>query len=194
MNIPPEVARAQAHHGIKGAPHGSKGGRPKLDLTDDERKERRRKQHEDHRRRKGIMPREILTWEERRELDRIARAKRRDEEYRSVWGKLPGERLSAAEFEKRYRAFQSWVRACQARNYPLAWSVDFVRRHYREERRRQRAEEMKYWSDVEPNLQAQFDEWARRRSVAPSVTPPSVGRNEPCPCGSGRKFKKCCGR
>jgi preprotein translocase subunit SecA len=23
---------------------------------------------------------------------------------------------------------------------------------------------------------------------------PKVGRNEPCPCGSGRKFKKCCGR
>ncbi|WP_370305927.1 UPF0149 family protein [Sinimarinibacterium flocculans] len=22
---------------------------------------------------------------------------------------------------------------------------------------------------------------------------PKVGRNEPCPCGSGRKFKKCCG-
>jgi uncharacterized protein YecA (UPF0149 family) len=21
-----------------------------------------------------------------------------------------------------------------------------------------------------------------------------VGRNEPCPCGSGLKFKKCCGR
>jgi SEC-C motif-containing protein len=21
-----------------------------------------------------------------------------------------------------------------------------------------------------------------------------VGRNDPCPCGSGRKFKKCCGR
>jgi uncharacterized protein YecA (UPF0149 family) len=20
------------------------------------------------------------------------------------------------------------------------------------------------------------------------------GRNDPCPCGSGRKFKKCCGR
>jgi len=20
-----------------------------------------------------------------------------------------------------------------------------------------------------------------------------VGRNDPCPCGSGRKFKKCCG-
>jgi len=21
-----------------------------------------------------------------------------------------------------------------------------------------------------------------------------TGRNEPCPCGSGKKFKKCCGR
>lgn len=24
-------------------------------------------------------------------------------------------------------------------------------------------------------------------------TQPKVGRNEPCPCGSGKKFKKCCG-
>ena len=23
---------------------------------------------------------------------------------------------------------------------------------------------------------------------------PKVGRNEPCPCGSNLKFKKCCGR
>jgi SEC-C motif-containing protein len=23
---------------------------------------------------------------------------------------------------------------------------------------------------------------------------PKIGRNDPCPCGSGRKFKKCCGR
>ncbi|WP_084498105.1 SEC-C metal-binding domain-containing protein [Spongiibacter marinus] len=23
---------------------------------------------------------------------------------------------------------------------------------------------------------------------------PKVGRNDPCPCGNGRKFKKCCGR
>ena len=22
---------------------------------------------------------------------------------------------------------------------------------------------------------------------------PKVGRNDPCPCGSGKKFKKCCG-
>jgi uncharacterized protein len=25
-------------------------------------------------------------------------------------------------------------------------------------------------------------------------TVPKIGRNDPCPCGSGRKFKQCCGR
>ena len=25
-------------------------------------------------------------------------------------------------------------------------------------------------------------------------TAPNIGRNEPCPCGSGKKYKKCCGR
>lgn len=24
--------------------------------------------------------------------------------------------------------------------------------------------------------------------------PPKVGRNDPCPCGSGLKYKKCCGK
>ncbi len=26
------------------------------------------------------------------------------------------------------------------------------------------------------------------------VKAPKVGRNDPCPCGSGKKFKKCCGK
>ncbi|WP_212635429.1 SEC-C metal-binding domain-containing protein, partial [Rhodobacter capsulatus] len=26
-----------------------------------------------------------------------------------------------------------------------------------------------------------------------SAPGPKVGRNDPCPCGSGKKFKKCCG-
>jgi preprotein translocase subunit SecA len=25
-------------------------------------------------------------------------------------------------------------------------------------------------------------------------SPDKVGRNSPCPCGSGKKFKKCCGK
>jgi len=37
----------------------------------------------------------------------------------------------------------------------------------------------------------------QRRSSAPRLEKDrdaQVGRNEPCPCGSGRKFKKCCGK
>ncbi|MGH6777570.1 MAG: SEC-C metal-binding domain-containing protein, partial [Bradyrhizobium sp.] len=34
--------------------------------------------------------------------------------------------------------------------------------------------------------------------LAPRPTPPltpqgKVGRNDPCPCGSGQKYKRCCG-
>jgi hypothetical protein len=31
------------------------------------------------------------------------------------------------------------------------------------------------------------------RSNEPYRAPPKVGRNQPCPCGSGKKFKRCCG-
>lgn len=30
--------------------------------------------------------------------------------------------------------------------------------------------------------------------TVPYIAPPKVGPNEPCPCGSGKKFKKCCGK
>lgn len=29
---------------------------------------------------------------------------------------------------------------------------------------------------------------------SPVRKPPKIGRNEPCPCGSGKKYKKCCGK
>jgi uncharacterized protein YecA (UPF0149 family) len=33
----------------------------------------------------------------------------------------------------------------------------------------------------------------RGKSSPVSVGKNKVGRNDPCPCGSGKKFKKCCG-
>jgi hypothetical protein len=37
--------------------------------------------------------------------------------------------------------------------------------------------------------------WLPEGAAANSQRPPQrVGRNDPCPCGSGRKFKKCCGQ
>ena len=32
------------------------------------------------------------------------------------------------------------------------------------------------------------------RTAMPHAPSPTVGRNDPCPCGSGKKYKKCCGR
>jgi preprotein translocase subunit SecA len=37
---------------------------------------------------------------------------------------------------------------------------------------------------------------AKRTSLftnAPQIHAANVGRNDPCPCGSGKKYKKCCG-
>lgn len=42
-----------------------------------------------------------------------------------------------------------------------------------------------------------YDDLKRRAARSSATTTvsaePKVGRNEPCPCGSGRKYKKCCG-
>jgi len=40
--------------------------------------------------------------------------------------------------------------------------------------------------------------WAYVGQVPPKGQPvrreqPKIGRNDPCPCGSGKKYKKCCG-
>ena len=62
-----------------------------------------------------------------------------------------------------------------------------------------------------PNTQTGMPSFVRRRAqrwayhsdrrtdrgpavLAPAVAAgrPTVGRNDPCPCGSGKKFKKCC--
>jgi len=34
----------------------------------------------------------------------------------------------------------------------------------------------------------------RKEAVAVGKAGSKVGRNDPCPCGSGKKYKKCCGR
>ena len=51
------------------------------------------------------------------------------------------------------------------------------------------------------NMAAQQQQAARQSANAGAVSPvqvirtaPKVGRNDPCPCGSGKKYKNCCGR
>ncbi|MCA8981821.1 MAG: UPF0149 family protein [Planctomycetes bacterium] len=61
------------------------------------------------------------------------------------------------------------------------------------------AEELEHLRKIVPSLALQVHEYwlERREGGAPTVRQPAVsmrfGRNDPCPCGSGKKFKRCCG-
>ncbi len=93
MNSPPEIARAQCHHGSKGAPHSIKGGRPRLELTDEERAERRRQQQEAWRPRNGIPPKKTRTSK--------SGTTNWVQAYFDIWGKPPGVPLTPEEFAER---------------------------------------------------------------------------------------------
>ena len=49
------------------------------------------------------------------------------------------------------------------------------------------------WDDILPiEKRNEIAKEYRRSSIA--VSDKVVGRNDPCPCGSGKKYKKCCGK
>ena len=43
-----------------------------------------------------------------------------------------------------------------------------------------------------PRLRAKAEALRSRRLCAAKEAHGKIGRNEPCPCGSGKKYKKCC--
>jgi preprotein translocase subunit SecA len=54
-----------------------------------------------------------------------------------------------------------------------------------------------FFAHADVRLKKITDDWrakeeARRRTMISGKK--DIGRNDPCPCGSGRKYKKCCGR
>jgi hypothetical protein len=62
-------------------------------------------------------------------------------------------------------------------------------------------EELSDWYCFSPEYLASKERRAEEREARPPLTEPGVpavnplrhvGRNDPCPCGSGKKFKKCC--
>jgi uncharacterized protein YecA (UPF0149 family) len=47
--------------------------------------------------------------------------------------------------------------------------------------------------EEEENAPDETDDAVPARAVPIVEHAPKVGRNDPCPCGSGKKYKKCCG-
>lgn len=51
------------------------------------------------------------------------------------------------------------------------------------------------WEEDEYEEPISFPQWRRRgEEVQKSTDVPAVGRNDPCPCGSGKKYKYCHGK
>jgi hypothetical protein len=67
------------------------------------------------------------------------------------------------------------------RNLEQFWAA-FVRRYPTPKPFKQRAKLMK---EAGPDIIA-------NSRPAPKIASPEVGRNQPCPCGSGKKYKRCC--
>lgn len=49
--------------------------------------------------------------------------------------------------------------------------------------------DMEEWKDLALENEASFEETLKQTTPAVSE---KIGRNDPCPCGSGKKYKKCC--
>ena len=61
-----------------------------------------------------------------------------------------------------------------------------------EERRREAEQEAK--SSITNKQEEEKEQAKKEKNIPFTNSSPKVGRNDPCPCGSGKKYKNCCGK
>lgn len=75
------------------------------------------------------------------------------------------------------------------KEYPGDKGIEYMLKIVRSAMQRQAAdEEMSVWDMVDGGKMPKSNAMTYRREQ------PKIGRNDPCPCGSGKKYKKCCGK
>ena len=53
--------------------------------------------------------------------------------------------------------------------------------------------ELPQWKEIFP--EEELKKFYKEQKESTTIRKPKkIGRNDPCPCGSGKKYKKCCGR
>jgi hypothetical protein len=65
----------------------------------------------------------------------------------------------------------------------------------RKEHQKSQRDRMRSWNDLayDPSAMEALETFETAGNVVPFTrSAPKAGRNQPCPCGSGRKYKKCC--
>ena len=77
---------------------------------------------------------------------------------------------------------------------PVEINIDFERLYKKMvEYRADHLYNLPQWDNIfdEETRKVYYKEQKRSRTI---VKDKKIGRNEPCPCGSGKKYKNCCGR
>lgn len=82
--------------------------------------------------------------------------------------------------------------------WPALWALGrIVTSGQNDDIRHAWADEQDDDDEVEESFDEELDEgagvaWAA--PLRPVISPPQIGRNSLCPCGSGRRYKRCCGK
>ena len=122
-------------------------------------------------------------------LDGMVLGKPRDEEdamdmlREGVGLRAYGQRDPAVEYKfEGYEMFENMVHSIQE-------STLFMLYHLNVKSAPQRKEVAE---EAQTNMEQAEASWAGKRGTVKKGT--QVGRNDPCPCGSGKKYKNCCGK
>ena len=100
--------------------------------------------------------------------------------------KQPADRASVEAWARRAKFTALEVRATEGGGpEDQTGVVEFVA-HFEEDGRAREHHERSRFARIDGR-------WHYLDGRAPALKKPKVGRNDPCPCGSGKKHKKCCG-
>jgi len=72
-------------------------------------------------------------------------------------------------------------------------SPDPMAERFSKREKQHKLDELAKKAKPKEQLQAEEKLLKETKKVDPIHVEAAPGRNDPCPCGSGRKFKKCCG-
>jgi len=70
---------------------------------------------------------------------------------------------------------------------------DTIGDRFEKRKERQKLDELAKKARSTDDLQAEEQLIASTEKVEPIKAGDKPGRNDPCPCGSGKKYKRCCG-
>jgi preprotein translocase subunit SecA len=100
-----------------------------------------------------------------------------------------GQRDPLVEYKKEsFDLFQEMMERVQDRVVKYLWKMDVVVEQESETQRVQRT-----LPPPKPKQQPMYFSSGEQQSVTVKRKDAKVGRNDPCPCGSGKKYKKCHG-